>query len=188
MLPLLLASALGIVVSGFNILIGYKNHSVKSVPAISQNTNVRADAAHANLKSVSFDLAFPVSNPIVVNTEAGRTNNVRTNNVRTTAPTARVQPQRETVRKTQPVTNVPPPARPQSWLIQAGAFSIESSAARIKERIETMGYDARIVKLETDKPVFRVLVSAGNSGASPDDALRRIKSAGIEGYIVVRRP
>jgi len=182
MLPLLLASALGIVFSGFNIIF-YYNSNTNSAPIVSQNSNVRTDAAHANLRKASADVVSPRQNPDTARTATGTTNNVRV-----AVPVSRAQPQRTEVRRTEPAVNVSPPARTQGWSIQAGAFTIESSAVRIKERVESMGYNARIVKSGTDKPLFRVIVSAGNSGASPDDALKRMNSAGIEGYIVSRRP
>jgi cell division protein FtsN len=40
-----------------------------------------------------------------------------------------------------------------------------------------------IVKTGATKPLYRIMVSPGNSGANPNDALKKLKSNGIDGYI-----
>ena len=63
---------------------------------------------------------------------------------------------------------------------------MESSAAQIRDKITPLGYDVKIVKTGTDKPLFRVMVSPGNSGAASGDALKKINSIGIQAIIISR--
>ncbi|MCL1941912.1 MAG: SPOR domain-containing protein, partial [Synergistaceae bacterium] len=88
----------------------------------------------------------------------------------------------------EPPKNTSPGVQSQNWVIQAGAFSMESSAAQIRDKIAPLGYDVKIVKAGTDKPLYKVMVSPGNSRAAPNDALKKINSIGIEGYIIGGRP
>jgi len=218
MLPFLLASACGIIIFGFNIFfVNYnKAHAVSYGLSIkSQNNSAKVGAAHANpglvvpaagpkfqrrdLRSASGDLGLPK------NTRTAKTEDRKNNNV--AAIPAGNQPQRTEAKKTEPAPNVsaenqplrtevkkiePAPVSPtagtQNWVIQAGAFSIESSAIKVKEKIVPLGYKVEILKTGTEKPLFKVMVSAGNSGATPSDALKRLKSNGIDGYITAGRP
>ena len=198
MLPFMLASIFGIIVFGINILFVNSNvtYAVEhSLLINSQSKSASLDKVHANTglppvaepkknsRRVSDDLKSPKS-PSAVKTEAQKVNN----NTRVNVPAAGIQPKNAEVKKTGSSTNVISHAKTQSWLIQAGAFSIESSAVRVKNRIASLGYGVEIIKTGTEKPLFKVVVSAGNSGAAPNDALKKLSSIGIEGYIITGRP
>jgi cell division protein FtsN len=180
MLPLLLASTLGIVIFSFNIFfVNNKDNLISYDLSREQNRNVRADA-NANLNSAASaaDFVSPSIN------DKARTDVKKTSNVGTPAPVGINQAPRTLAKKTAPVSNPPPNAKTQSWQIQAGAFSVETSAAKIKDKIIPLGYNVEIIKAGTEKPLFKVMVSVGKSGATPNDALNKIKSIGIDGYIV----
>jgi cell division protein FtsN len=197
MLPFLLASVFGIIISGFNIF--FANNSKiyavgKGLSIRSQNMNVRASAAdvnsvltgaaagqqsqQGNIRPASGNLISP-KNQIAAKTEAQKTNNVRV-----TVPVEDNKSQRSEVNKTETSINASSNIKTQNWLIQAGAFSIESSAVNIKNKIVSLGYNVEIVKTGTAKPLFKVMVSAGNSKDVPNDALKKLNSIGVEGYIV----
>jgi cell division protein FtsN len=201
MLPLLLASALGIIIFSFNIFfVNYnKTDADYSLLIKSQNKNVRTDVArmnssvavpiaeskyqHKDSRLASVDLASPKLNLDKVKVETKRVNNVGA-----VAPAARIQSQRAEIKKTETVVHVSSRVKTQNWLIQAGAFSIEPSAVKIKNKIVPLGYNVKIVKTGTDKPLFKVMVSAGSSGAAPNDALKKLSSIGVDGYIIAGRP
>jgi cell division protein FtsN len=202
MLPFLLASACGIIIFSFNIF--FVNHNYNKAFAVSydfssksQNRNAMAGKVHEN-----SGLVAPTARPrfqgrnfrsasgdlnLLQNQNTAKNEAKKNNNVAATVPAGN-QLQRAEIKKTEPSVNVSTHAKTQNWLIQAGAFSIESSAVRIKDRIVPLGYSVEIVKTGTEKPLFKVIVSAGNSGASPNDALKKLNSVGIGGYIIAGRP
>jgi len=179
MLPLLLASAFGIIVFSLNIFI-----------TDNQKKNPQAEA-NSILPKLNLDAA---------KAEAAKSEVKKTDNTRLPVPIGGGQSQRPAIKpapakeqvnttRTEPPKNVSSNAnaKEQNWSIQAGAFSIESSAVKVKDKIAQLGYDARVVKTGMDKPLFRVMVSPGNSRTAPNDALKKLNSIGIEGYIVSGR-
>lgn len=199
MLPFLFASVFGIIIFGINIFfvnsnvtyaVDYGlsvNSQSKSARADRVNTNSGSTAPVAeskkNLKEASSDLKSP-KNYSTAKTGAQKVNN----NLRETVSARRIQSQNTEVKRTGSSVNVVSNTKTQNWLIQAGAFSIESSAVRVKNKIASLGYGVEIIKTGTEKPLFKVVVSAGNSGAAPNDALKKLSSVGIEGYIIAGRP
>ena len=213
MLPLLIVSAFGIIVFSFNIFfIDYqKKNSAAAADLLLPNLNLEAAKAEAAKKpevkktetkktetkktevkkpevkkTDNIQLAIPVGVsqpmlPAVTKTEpvnqARSNNDVKPAPVREQNNTARIEPSRNV----SPNSNI----KVQEWTIQAGAFSIESSATKVKDKIVQLGYEARVIKTGTDKPLFRVMVSPGSSRSAPNDALKRLNANGIEGYIVM---
>jgi len=198
MLPFLLASVFGIIIFGFNIFFVNYNKAYalnNSVSNNSQNRNVSAGSARVNsglpvetvdpkrnTKPSSVD-SYSQENKNAVKTEVQQVNN----NVKT-AVAGRTQTQRAPVKKESPSANALSQAKKQNWLIQAGAFSLEPSAVKVKNKIVSLGYGVEIIKTGTEKPLYKVVVSAGNSGAAPNDVLKKLNSVGIEGYIIAGRP
>jgi len=191
MLPFLLASVCGIIIFGFNIFFVNNNKAYAVNNGLSVKSQNKISIANANASS-GLAVAAPGQNiqqgslasgdlssqnkQVPAKPEPGNVNNV-------TVPVRENNSRRVEVNKTGTSTNVLSQNRTQNWLIQAGAFSIESSAVKIKDKIVLLGYSVEIVKSGAAKPLFRVIVSAGNSGADPNDALKKLKSNGIDGYI-----
>ena len=199
MLPFLVASVFGIIIFGINIY--FVNSNITYAVDHSLSTSSQNKSAQTNTPKANSGLAAPVAeqkkniggassdikSPKSVSdakTGAQKANN----NSRETVPATGIQSQKTEVKKTGASANVASQTKTQNWLIQAGAFSIESSAVRVKNRITTLGYGVEIIKTGTEKPLFKVVVSAGNSGAAPNDALKKLSSIGIEGYIIAGRP
>jgi cell division protein FtsN len=194
MLPFLLASVFGIIIFSFNIFfINNKVHtvnsglSVKSQNKISQtsikansgldNAITRLNSEQGSKTPVTRDLSSR-NKQVAVKPEAQNLKNVRA-----TVPARENNSQRVEVNKTGTSINVLSQTKTQNWLIQAGAFSIESSAVKIKDKIALLGFGVEIVKTGAAKPLYKIMVSPGNSGSDPNDALKKLKSNGIDGYI-----
>ena len=191
MLPFLLASALGIVLFSFNIFfVNYnKNQAVNNSSAVQQSRPAGADArVNPNQNRTAPIAATPALPSPTEPAETARTAAVPVGGVRSQQ-SAEARAPREQVAAGSGARNAPAPTRAetQNWSIQAGAFSAESSAVQIKNKIEPLGYGVRIVKTEAQRPLFRVMVSPGNSRDAPGDALKKLNSIGIEGYIISGR-
>jgi cell division protein FtsN len=197
MLPFLIASVFGIVIFGCNIIFVNYNatHAIDyNLSKDAQNRYAPAEGAHANSgfaapvaepKKSSKRASGDSSSPKILNAAKSEAQNV--NNLRVNDPARGIQSQAQ-AKKTGPSVNALSHTKTQNWLIQAGAFSIESSAVKVKNRIASLGYNVEIIKTGTEKPLFKDVVSAGNSGAASGDALRRLSSIGIDGYIITGRP
>ena len=193
MLPFLLASVCGIIIFSFNIFFVNNNKAyavnngilIKSQNRISE-ASVNANSGltdtiqeqNSQKGSVASGNLSSQNKQVAAKPETGNVNNVRT-----TVPLRENRTGRVEVKKNGTSINAISQAKTQNWLIQAGAFSIESSAVKIKDKIASLGFGVEIVKSGTTKPLFRVIVSAGNSGATPNDALNKLKSNGIDGFI-----
>ena len=211
MLPLLIASAFGIIVFSFNIFFidNQKKNSTAAADLLLPNFNLDATKAEAAKKPETKKTE--TKKPETKNTETKKTEAKKPDPIKLAVPVRGSQSQLPAVTKTEPVNQArsnnevrPAPVREQvntartepsrntspnnikaqDWSIQAGAFSIESSAAKVKDKIVQLGYDARVIKTGTDKPLFRVIVTPGNSRAAPNDALKRLSSIGIDGFVV----
>ena len=240
MFPFLLASIVGIIVFGFNILsVNNKAQAANNLPVAAQNMGAQADTT-ARMNPIS---AVAAANPVSQNeTNAASAESVpsRLNFTSSTDPVPRrlsvepakaepvkVEPVKAEPAKIEPVKaepvkaepaktvatrtaavpvggaqtqssptptreqaardtarNTPARATAQNWSIQAGAFSIESSAIQIRDKITPLGYAAVITRTGTDRPLFKVMVSPGNSRDAPNEALRRLSLIGVEGFIV----
>ena len=194
MLPFLLASVCGIIIFSFNIFFVNNNNKAYAVnSSLSIKLQNRISEANVNTDSGLADTIQGQNSqqrnsaPRDLNSRnkqvTAKPASKNANNVKATVPAKENKPGRVEVNKTGTSTNVSSQTKTQNWLIQAGAFSIESSAVKIKDRIALLGFGVEIVKTGAAKPIFRVIVSPGNSGATPNDALNKLKSNGIDGYI-----
>ena len=213
MFPLLLASVFVIIIFSMNILyINNESQAAANVLATPKKSNVKgtpnvnlsltgsgkisndkrkitSDKTDSALPNINVDVKEAKIQKALAVPVGGAGSNYA--EVRKTDAASGVKPSRE-LRQNKPsnennVKSVPPRAETQNWSVQAGAFSVESSAVSVKSKIEALGYNVKIVKTGTARPLFRIMVSSEESGITPNDVLKKLNSIGIDGYVISGR-
>jgi stage II sporulation protein D len=82
----------------------------------------------------------------------------------------------------------PPPAAPESFQIQAGAFSQEDPAKKLGDRLAAQYQVPATVAFSADRGLYRTLLGAFPTRADADAFLARLKVAGQDGFVVPGAP
>jgi stage II sporulation protein D len=87
-----------------------------------------------------------------------------------------------------PANAAPPAAAPDSFQIQAGAFSQEDPAKKLGDRLAAQFQTTATVAFSADRGLYRTLVGSFASRADADAFLAKLKASGQDGFVVPGAP
>lgn len=85
-------------------------------------------------------------------------------------------------------TSVPASPAKRLYTIQLGALSKESDAARLLKQLKTAGYDGRLLKPMSDRPLHRVQVGEFATRAEALELKLRLENDGFPNFITTSKP
>jgi len=106
-----------------------------------------------------------------------------------------VLPKIELIARAGSGSGYPSPAPPQAeapnnsaWMVQAGSFSLEGNASRLRDRLRAQHFAASVERIMINgSPVYRVRIGPQTTQAESEEIRDRLqREAGIKGNVVAR--